>query len=163
MRRLFLPLLPFLVALLAPLALAQSVNWAQGDSGDPSDLLLVFRGATPNGTQPVLPAVSGFTFTFLGSSSQTSFVNGVVSQAVVLSYRLRSQGGGPVRVPAFDVPTSAGTLHVPAFTGGNLPAAADAQDGGGTNARAQTSSLAFLAARDDDCDRAVTMTNLMSR
>ena len=125
MRRLFLPLLPFLVALLAPLALAQSVNWAQGDSGDPSDLLLVFRGATPNGTQPVLPAVSGFTFTFLGSSSQTSFVNGVVSQAVVLSYRLRSQGGGPVRVPAFDVPTSAGTLHVPAFTGGNLPAAAD--------------------------------------
>jgi hypothetical protein len=122
MRRLFLP---FLLALFAPLALAQSVNWAPGDSGDPSDLLLVYRGATPVGAQPVLPPVTGFTFTFVGSSSQTSFVNGVVSQAVVLSYRLRSQGGGPVRIPAFDVPTSAGPLRVPAYTGGTLPAAAD--------------------------------------
>jgi hypothetical protein len=117
-------LLTFLFALLAPLALAQSVGWVAGDSGDPSDLLLVFRGATPN-NQPVLPAVSGFTFTFLGSSTQTSIVNGTMSQSVVLSYRLRSQAGGPVRIPAFDILTSAGNLHVPAYTGPNLPAAAD--------------------------------------
>ncbi len=123
MRRLFLT---FLFALLAPLALAQSVGWAPGDSGDPSDLLLVYRGTAPAGnTQPVLPAVTGFTFTFVGSSSQTSIFNGAVSQAVVLSYRLRSQGGGSVRIPAFDVPTSTGPVRVSAYTGGTLPAAAD--------------------------------------
>jgi uncharacterized protein YjeT (DUF2065 family) len=123
MRRLFLT---FLFALLAPVALAQSVNWAPGDSGDPSDLLLVFRGATPSGPgQPILPAVSGFTFTYVGSAQQTSVINGVVSQSVVLSYRLRSQAGGPVRIPAFDVQTSAGPVRVPAYSGPALPAAAD--------------------------------------
>jgi hypothetical protein len=130
MRRPFLTFLFACCAILGPLALfapaarGQTVNWVPGDSGDPTDLALVYRGATPAG-QPLLPVVSGFTFTYVGSSSQTAFVNGVISQSVVLSYRLRSQGGGPIRIPAFDVPTSAGNIRVPAYNGANLPAAAD--------------------------------------
>jgi hypothetical protein len=130
MRRLSLTLLFALfafvgpLALLAPLARAQSVTWTPGDSGDPTDLLLVYRGVTPIG-QPVMPQVTGFTFTYVGSTQQTSFVNGVVSQSVALSYRLRSQNGGAIRIPAFDVPTPAGNIRVPAYNGANLPAATD--------------------------------------
>ena len=64
MRRPLLPLLFALFAilgsffLLAPRALAQTVTWSAGASGDPTDLVLVYRGTTPAG-QPVLPTVTG--------------------------------------------------------------------------------------------------------
>ncbi len=130
MRRPLLPLLFALFAilgsffLLAPRALAQTVTWSAGASGDPTDLVLVYRGTTPAG-QPVLPTVTGFTFAYVGSASSTSIFNGAVSQSVELSYRLRSQGGAAIRIPAFDVPTSTGVIRVPAYNGASLPAAAD--------------------------------------
>lgn len=99
-------------------AFAQSVHWEPSDSGDPSELQLVFQDCSPSNDRPDLPATPGITLTLEGTSSQTSIVNFSVTRSVILTYRARSSRPGAVAIPAFSVDTNKGALRVPAFTGG---------------------------------------------
>src|SRR5687767_2504382 len=47
------------------LAHAQSVRWETGDSGDPSELQLIFEDCAPEG-DPQLPRIDGTTLTLVG-------------------------------------------------------------------------------------------------
>lgn len=109
----FLPLLCLLLAA----AHAQTAQWLTGESGDPSDLQLVFDECEPDG-DPRLPAIADASLSFLGSSQQTSIVNFKMTRSVVLSYRVRARSGGQVTIPAFTVKTDKGELRVAAFTTG---------------------------------------------
>lgn len=113
--RLFRSFLLFLT--LGSIGSAQSVQWLSADSGDPSDLQLVFDNCTPDGN-PVLPTLADATLSFAGRSEQTSIINFKVTRSVVLNYRLRSRAGGSVSIPAFTVKTDQGDLRVPPFTTG---------------------------------------------
>jgi hypothetical protein len=73
-----------------------------------------------------LPAVEGVTFSLLGRAEQTSIVNLSMTRSTVLTYRARGQQSGPIRIPAFSVTTNKGAVRVPAFTGGAVRSAADA-------------------------------------
>jgi len=106
-------------------AQAQSVHWEPAASGDPSEIQLVFEDCRPEG-DPQLPAVQGITFSFAGRAEQTSIVNFTMTRSVILTYRARSNKSGPISIPAFTVRTDKGNLTVPAFTGGALRSAADA-------------------------------------
>ncbi|MBP9913627.1 MAG: BatD family protein, partial [Opitutaceae bacterium] len=116
-----LRLLP-LFCLLFAAAHAQSVQWQTGESGDPSDLQLVFDDCAPEG-DPQLPSLADASISFVGSSQQTSIVNFKMSRSVVLTYRLRPRGAGKVTLPAFSVKTDKGDLRVAAFTSGAVKAA----------------------------------------
>ncbi len=124
------PLL-LLFLLLAPCSLllssahAQSVRWDVSDSGDPSELLLIFENCAPDG-EPQLPKLDGTTLAFTGRSEQTSIVNFSMTRSVIYSYRARSQKSGPIQIPAFTVQTNKGPQRVAAFTGGATRSAADA-------------------------------------
>lgn len=113
-----------LSALLLTAARAQTVQWQTADSGDTSDLQLVFQDCAPEG-DPRVPALTDATLSFGGSSQQTSIVNFNISRSVVLTYRLRARTAGSVQIPAFTVKTTAGDLRVPAFTTGAVRQAAD--------------------------------------
>lgn len=123
MRR-FLTLI-FISALTAFAAHAQSVRWEAADSGDPSDLQLIFEDCSPDG-DPQLPRIPGLTLSLTGSSSQTTMNNFTISRSTILLYRARSQSAVTIRIPAFSVKTNKGTLQVPAFTGGTPKTAAEA-------------------------------------
>ena len=90
----FLPLLCLLLAA----AHAQTAEWLTGDSGDPSDLQLVFDECEPDG-DPRLPVIADATLSFIGSSQQTSIVNFKMTRSVVLNYRLRARSAGQVTIP----------------------------------------------------------------
>ncbi len=122
--RLF-PLLAFATVLFAATAQAQSVHWEPAASGDPSEIQLVFEDCRPEG-DPTLPTVEGITFSFAGRAEQTSIVNFTMTRSVILTYRARSSRSGPISIPAFTVRTDKGNITVPAFTGGALRSAADA-------------------------------------
>src|SRR5690606_17597194 len=49
-------------------ASAQSVHWQTGDSGDPSELQLIFENCAPEG-DPQLPQIDGTTLALVGTSS----------------------------------------------------------------------------------------------
>ncbi len=115
----------FLFCLLLTAAGAQSVQWQSSDSGDPSELQLVFENCAPEG-DPALPSVPNVTFSFAGRSEQTSIINFSMTRSVILSYRLRARAAGSVSIPAFTVKTTEGTLRVPAFTTGAMRQAAEA-------------------------------------
>lgn len=117
-------LLVVIVSLALTAARAQSVNWEASDSGDPSELVLVFRDCAPE-ADPQLPKVDGVTFSLLGTSEQTNIVNFSMSRSVLLSYRARSSRGGSISIPSFTVQTTKGAIRVPAFTSGALRSAAD--------------------------------------
>lgn len=106
-------------------ARAQSVRWEPSDSGDASELQLVFEDCTPQGETVALPAIDGVTLALMGSSTQTNIINGSVSRLYVLSYRARSQKGGQIQIPAMTVATDKGPVRVAAFRGDNLTAAVD--------------------------------------
>ncbi len=106
-----------LFSLLAVAAHAQTVQWLAGDSGDPSDVQLVFEDCAPEG-DPALPAIPDASISFLGSSQQTSMINFKVSRSVVFTYRLRARGAGKISIPAFTVKTDKGDLRVAAYTSG---------------------------------------------
>jgi len=121
MRRIF----AFILVLLGASAVhAQSVRWEPADSGDPSELQLVFDECAPNG-DPRLPAVDGLTLTLTGNSRQTNIINGSISQLVVLTYRARSRQTGPIQIPAFTIQTDKGPLKVAAYSGGSAGVASD--------------------------------------
>ena len=122
-----LRLFPALLAatVFAATAQAQSVRWEPAASGDPSEIQLVFEDCRPEG-DPTLPSVEGITFSFAGRAEQTSIMNFTMTRSVILTYRARSNRSGPISIPAFTVRTDKGNLTVPAFTGGALRSAADA-------------------------------------
>ena len=122
-----LRLLPalLLTTVFAATAQAQSVRWEPAASGDPSEIQLVFEDCRPEG-DPTLPSVEGITFSFAGRAEQTSIVNFTMTRSVILTYRARSSRSGPISIPAFTVRTDKGNVTVPAFTGGALRSAADA-------------------------------------
>jgi ribosomal protein S18 acetylase RimI-like enzyme len=121
MRRIFALIL---VLLGASSVHAQSVRWEPADSGDPSELQLVFEECAPNG-DPRLPAVDGLTLTLTGNSRQTNIINGSISRLVVLTYRARSRQTGPIQIPAFTIQTDKGPLKVAAYSGGSAGVASD--------------------------------------
>ncbi len=124
MRRLLALL--FLSALAATTAHAQSAHWENSDSGDPSELQLIFQDCTPDGNVR-LPPIPGVTLTQTGTSTQMSIVNFSMSRSVIVSYNARAQHqGGTIRIPEFTVQTNKGAMTVPAFTGGAPRAAIDA-------------------------------------
>lgn len=116
MRR-FLALL-FFSALVLTAARAQSARWETADSGDPSDLQLIFQDCVPDGNVR-LPSTPGVTFVQTGTSTQMSIVNFNSSRSVIISYSARAQQpGATIKIPAFSVSTNRGTVQVAAFTGG---------------------------------------------
>jgi hypothetical protein len=124
MRRLLALL--FVSALAATAARAQSAHWENSDSGDPSELQLVFQDCAPDGNVR-LPPVPGVTLTQTGTSTQTSIVNFSISRSFIVSFNARAQrAGGTIRIPEFTVQTNQGPVRVPAFTGGAARQAADA-------------------------------------
>ncbi len=116
MRWLVLLVLPLL---LGATARAQTVHWETTD--DPSTLALVFVSCAPAG-DPVLPAVTDVQFAFTGTSQNTQATFGAGGynsiQSFYVNYRLRQRGSGTFTIPAFDVKTDKGAMHVAAFTGG---------------------------------------------
>jgi hypothetical protein len=108
----FLLLLPLL---LAAAARAQAARWELSD--DPGELVLTFENCSPDST-PTLPTVDGVQFALTGQSTRTEFNNFRRSDYVQLTYRMRARNSEPITIPAFDVKTDKGTMHVAAFTGG---------------------------------------------
>jgi BatD DUF11 like domain len=121
----------FISLLLAGLSVAraQNVRWAPSDSGDAAELQLVFEDCAPDG-DPHLPAVIGATFALEGTSTQTSIVNLSITRSTVLAYRVRSTHSGAIQIPAFDVDTNKGAIHVAAYTGGTAAASLDSSTNG---------------------------------
>jgi hypothetical protein len=125
----------------ALLVRAQSVHWETSDSGDTSEVQLVFEDCTPQNEQVSLPQMDGVTLALAGTATQTNIVNGTVTRLYVLTYRARSQRGGPVQIPAMTVATDKGAVRVAAFRGGNITAAVDV----GTNSTFTTPSTTLWA------------------
>lgn len=99
-------------------AFAAQVYWQDTDSigaGQTASLDLVFDGTEP--TAPVVvPHVDGLRV--LGApaqASEISIVNGRRTANLTLSYPVRAERTGTLRIPAFDVETSDGTQHVAAL------------------------------------------------
>lgn len=111
--------------LLLAAASAQSVRWQGADTGDPSDLQLVFENCAPDG-DPALPSIPNVTLSFAGRAEQTSIINFSMTRTVILNYRVRARAAGSVTIPAFTVKTNEGTLRVAAFTTGAVRQAAEA-------------------------------------
>ena len=110
----------FALSLFAACALgakAQSVRWEPSDSGDPSELQLVFENVSPTG-EPQLPTADGLSFTLIGSRNETSIVNFSATRSIILTYRVRARSGGTIQIPAFSVETDKGKLRVAAYRGG---------------------------------------------
>jgi hypothetical protein len=129
--RFFLPLLCFLGSLHA-----QSARWEPSSGNLPRDqvsqLALIFEDAEPK-DEPTPPAVDGLTFGRPGRSEQTinlGFGNGAIRRRILIyTYPVRpTRADGEVRIPAFTVETSAGSLSVPA-AGFRLSAATVGQSG----------------------------------
>lgn len=114
----------FLLSVALTAARAQSVHWANSDSGDPSELQLVYENCAPD-QDPSLPRMDGLSFTLEGRSSQTQIVNFDVTRSTVLTYRVRATRSVPIQIPPFDVKTNKGTFRVPSFVGGTPPSASD--------------------------------------
>lgn len=118
--RLFILGLTFISA-----AHAQTVRWETGNSGDPSELQLIFEDCAPEG-DPQLPRIDGTTLSLVGTSSQTTMSTSGFSRSTLLTYRARSQRSGPIQIPTFTVQTNKGAIRVAAFNGGAVRSAADA-------------------------------------
>jgi hypothetical protein len=104
---------------------AQTVRWETGDSGDPSELQLIFEDCAPEG-DPQLPRIDGTTLALVGTSSQTTMSTSGFSRSTILTYRARSQHSGPIQIPTFTAQTNKGAIRVAAFNGGAVRSAADA-------------------------------------
>ena len=115
MRLVRLAFLLIVPLLLAAAARAQAVRWELSD--DPNDLVLTFENCSPDG-DPLLPSVDGVQFTLTGHGTRTEFNNFHRTDYVQLTYRFRARNPAPVTIPAFDVKTDKGPLHVAAFTTG---------------------------------------------
>jgi hypothetical protein len=111
------------------IAHAQTVRWTPSDSGDPAELQLVFEDCAPDG-DPKVPTVTGASFALEGTSTQTSIVNLSITRSTVLAYRVRSSHGGAIQIPAFDVDTNKGAVHVAAYSGGAAAASLDSSTNG---------------------------------
>ncbi|HPA20619.1 MAG TPA: BatD family protein [Verrucomicrobiae bacterium] len=105
---------------LATHATAQRVFWQQPiesfAKGQTGQLTLVFENCSPKGGVPNLPAIDGLEP--LGGMSRAedhSWVNGVISNTIRLTYNVRPTRDGAVTIPALSVNTDRGTMSVPAL------------------------------------------------
>ncbi len=101
----------------APEAPAQSIRWdPPGGSlavGQTTALQLVCEDCQPR-ENPVPPKVDGLTLAFAGQSTNMSFVNGTYSNSVSYSYAALLTKKARAEIPAFDVETNKGVVHVAA-------------------------------------------------
>ena len=109
-----------LTALMAALSLpafAQSVHWdppaGQLGFNQVSQIALVFDNCEPDGP-PAIPQVDGLVFGRPSQSSQTSIVNFSMTRTFSLVYPVRPARKTNLSIPAFDVKTDKGNLHVAA-------------------------------------------------
>jgi len=119
----FRRLLLCLPLLLAVTLRAQTVRWEPAGGtlamNQVSDLTLIFSQCEPKG-DVTLPSVAGLVFGTPSSNSQTSFSfdngNASHSTTVSLTYQVRPSAKQTITIPAFDVATNKGKLHVAAAT-----------------------------------------------
>lgn len=60
----------------------------------------------------MIPAVAGLQLQSVGQSSNTSIVNGVITQTVTINYHVRSNQRGQATIPTFTVNTNKGPMRV---------------------------------------------------
>ena len=119
----FRRLLLCLPLILAVTLRAQTVRWEPAGGtlamNQASDLTLIFSQCEPKG-DVTLPSVAGLVFGTPSSNSQTSFSfdngNASHSTTVSLTYQVRPSSKQTITIPAFDVATNKGKLHVAAAT-----------------------------------------------
>ncbi|MFI5337134.1 MAG: BatD family protein, partial [Opitutales bacterium] len=101
-------------------ALAQSVRWdppgGQLGFNQVSQLTLTFDGCEPELDRIKLPQVDGLVFGQPSQSSSTQIVNFKMSQQFSLVFPVRPAKRATIIIPAFDVPTDKGALHVATAT-----------------------------------------------
>ncbi|OIR06327.1 hypothetical protein GALL_115170 [mine drainage metagenome] len=101
----------------ATLVHAQSAHWSPSggtlEVGKVDTLSLVFDDCEPK-SDPVLPQVPNLTLQQEGKSSSFSMVNFKTSRSITYTYAAQLTAKQSVDIPAFDVPTDKGTIHVPA-------------------------------------------------
>jgi hypothetical protein len=107
----------FLVLVLAERALAQSVRWdppgGQLGFNQVTQLALVFENCEPDG-DPQVPKVDGLVLGQPSTSSETSMVNFRVTTRYSLLFPARPARRATITIPAFDVKTDKGQVHVAA-------------------------------------------------
>ncbi len=101
----------------ASLLHAQSVHWSPSggtlEVGRVDSLSLVFDDCEPK-ADPVIPNVPGLTLQQQGRTSNFSMVNFKTSRSVTYNYAAQLNSRQSVDIPAFDIETDKGKLHVPA-------------------------------------------------
>ncbi len=152
MRRFLAYFLPFLAVIALP---AQSVHWSPAGgsiaAGQVGQLSLVFEQCEPNGNV-TLPTVANLEFgpASRGENTAISIVNGQMtnSRTVTLAYQIRPRNSQPVEIPAFDVETKQGRLHVAAarFTIGT--ATVTNNSGGGSLSLDSVAQARFIVPAD---------------
>jgi tetratricopeptide (TPR) repeat protein len=109
---------------LSPALRAQSIRWEPSSGtlavGQVSELTLVCDDCEPKDT-PAPPSVPGLTLEVRGRSQRISMVNFSVAKTLLYTFAARLDLRQSVEIPAFDVETDKGRLHVPAahFDPGN--------------------------------------------
>ena len=112
----------FFVALSSLAALAQTVRWdppgGQLGFNQVSELALTFEGCEPEGGGVTLPAVDGLVFGRPNVSQSSSFSFGTGGRSSLSTYSLnfpvRPTKRSKISIPAFDIKTDKGMLHVAA-------------------------------------------------
>lgn len=105
----------FLLFCLLPLAaLAQAVRWEPSDN-DASELILTFENCTPDPLPPPLPPVNG-QLRPTGTGTRVEINNFKRVDYIQITYQFRVTNGTQLKIPAFDVKTDKGSIHVPEFT-----------------------------------------------
>lgn len=102
--------------LLTATGFAQSVRWdppgGQLGFNQVSDLSLTFTDCEPDLDKLKLPGVDGLVFGQPSQSSSMSIVNFSSTKTFALVFPIRPTKRAPVQIPAFDVATDKGVLHV---------------------------------------------------
>lgn len=101
-------------------ASAQRVYWHQPiesfAKGQTGQLSLVFENCSPKGGVPSLPAIDGLTQVGgMSRAEETSWINGVTTKKIRLTYGVRATRDGAVTIPALSVETDKGNMTVPAL------------------------------------------------
>ena len=110
---------------LAGRSLAQSVRWdppgGQLGFNQVSQLTLTFDGCEPDLDQLKVPRTDGLTFGQPSQNSSMSIVNFKTTRTFSLIFPVRPDKRAPITIPAFDVATDKGAMHVNAasFTVGD--------------------------------------------
>lgn len=101
-------------------ASAQRVYWQQPieafAKGQTGQLSLVFENCGPKGGVPNLPAIDGLAqLGGLSRAEEASWINGVITKTIRLTYNVRASRDGAITIPALSIDTDKGTMTVPAL------------------------------------------------